>query len=308
MTTDALRLPEASDSRAALLPAGLGYGLLAALIWGAWPVVTRMGVQQSLEPADIVALRFTVAGLILLPVLWKRGLGGLGWGRALLLAAGAGVPYVLVTATGLSIAPAGHAGIITPSCMLTAAMLGSWLLLGERPDRLRLAGVGVILAGVLLIGARSLTDSSGGGWIGDLCFVAGGLLWASYTVGTRAWRVAPLHATALVSVASMLLFLPPYLLFGEPQLFTAPLEEIALQGLFQGLFAGVLALLFYSRAVAILGAARGAVFAALGPGLTVLLGIPLLGEHPGLAELAGLLLVSAGMLAALGLIRRRPNH
>ena len=282
---------------------GMLYGTLAALIWGAWPVVSRVGVQQSLDPADITALRFGVAGLLLLPLVWRRGLGGLGWGAALVLAAGAGVPYVLVTVAGLAIAPAGHAGVIVPSCMLTFSALGSWLFLSDRPDRGRLIGLSVIVGGVLLIGWEGLTGHGLDVWTGDLLFVAGGLLWAIYTVASRYWSVDPLHATALVSVLSMVLYLPIYLLFGEPRIFEAPLEETLFQGLFQGLFAAVLALLFYTRAVALLGAARGAVFAALVPGFALLMAYPALGEVPSARELLGVAVVTLGMTGALGLHR-----
>ena len=292
-----------ADAQHDKLSAGLLYGSLAALIWGAWPVVSRFGVQQSLTPYDITALRFGVAGLLLLPLIWRRGLGGVGWIGALVLAAGAGVPYVLVTVGGLSLAPAGHAGVIVPSCMLTFSALGSWLFLGDRPGRTRLLGLAVIIGGVLMIGWQGLAGSGAEVWTGDLMFVAGGLFWAIYTVGSRYWSVDPLHATALVSVLSMVLYLPIYPLFGEPQIFTAPLSETLFQGLFQGLFAAVLALLFYTRAVALLGASRGAVFAALVPGFAVLMAYPALGEVPSWRELLGVAVVSAGMVAALGLHR-----
>lgn len=285
------------------LSAGLLYGSLAALIWGAWPVVSRFGVQQSLTPYDITALRFGVAGLLLLPLVWRRGLGGVGWTGALVLAAGAGVPYVLVTVGGLALAPAGHAGVIVPSCMLTFSALGSWLFLGDRPGRTRLTGLAVIIAGVLLIGWEGLAGSGAAVWAGDLMFVAGGLFWAIYTVGSRYWSVEPLQATALVSVLSMVLYLPVYIAFSEPQIFIAPLSETLFQGLFQGLFAAVLALLLYTRAVALLGAGRGAVFAALVPGFAVLMAYPALGEVPSWRELLGVAVVSAGMIAALGLHR-----
>ena len=192
-----------ADAQHDKLSAGLLYGSLAALIWGAWPVVSRFGVQQSLTPYDITALRFGVAGLLLLPLIWRRGLGGVGWIGALVLAAGAGVPYVLVTVGGLALAPAGHAGVIVPSCMLTFSALGSWLFLGDRPDRTRLLGLAVIIGGVLMIGWQGLSGSGAEVWTGDLMFVAGGLFWAIYTVGSRYWSVDPLHATALVSVLGL---------------------------------------------------------------------------------------------------------
>ena len=71
--------------------------------------------------------------------------------------------------------------------------------------------------------------------------------------------------------------------------------------MFQGLVSAVVALLFYTRAVAILGAARGAVFAALTPSFSLLFAIPLLHEIPTRLQLAGVVFVTAGMVFALGL-------
>jgi drug/metabolite transporter (DMT)-like permease len=299
-------LTPANPTPDARLPAGVCYGLAAALIWGAWPVVSAMGIQaESLTAGDLAALRFAVAGLILLPLVIRHGSGGLGWGKALVLAAGAGAPYVLVTAGGLAYAPAGQGGIIAPSCMLVFSTLGGWLLLGDRPPRRRLAGIAVILAGVLLIGGQNLLNTQPEQWKGQLMFAGGGLLWAGYTVASRAWGADPLQATALVSVISLALYLPAYLLFAEPRIFAAPLAEVAGQAVFQGLFAAVLALLCYSRAVAILGAGRGAVFATLVPAIALLLAWPLLGETPSLTDLAGAALVTAGMVTAVGLLPRR---
>ncbi|HEY9181967.1 MAG TPA: EamA family transporter, partial [Gammaproteobacteria bacterium] len=63
----------------------------------------------------------------------------------------------------------------------------------------------------------------------------------------------------------------------------------------------IVALLLYTRAVAILGAARGAVFAALVPTFSLLIAIPLLHELPTHLQLAGVVLVTVGMVFALGL-------
>jgi hypothetical protein len=57
------------------------YGLAAVSIWAGWIVAVRLGIRTSLAPWDIVAIRFGVAGLILLPYLLKKGLAvnRLGW-------------------------------------------------------------------------------------------------------------------------------------------------------------------------------------------------------------------------------------
>lgn len=304
----------APTQQPASLPAGVSfagilYGLAAAAIWGAWPVASRFGVaSQSLDALDLTALRFGVAGLMLLPIVLRRGHGGIGWPRACVLAFGAGVPYVLVTLYGFGHAPAGHGGLIIPGTMLACTTIGSWLFLKDRPDRARLTGLAAIFAGIAAIGSAGLGDGAAAFPslpVGHALFVCGGVLWALYTVSSKAWPVDPLHATALVSVISMLVFLPPYVGIKGAAILDAPVSEILFQGLAQGAVSAVLALLCYTRAVAALGPSKAAVFAALVPGLAALFAYPVLGEVPGMAHLIGLAMVVAGMILALGLIRRR---
>lgn len=288
--------------------AGVGFGLAAAVIWGAWPVISRFGIQEhTLTVWDLTALRFGVSGLLLLPFILRHGHGGIGWGKALVLAFGAGVPYVLVTLTGFTFAPAGHGGLIIPGTMLSCTTIGSWLFLKDRPDRRRLFGLALVLSGILAIGSASWAHPEAYDrlWIGHLGFFLGGLFWAIYTVASRGWAVGPMQATALVSVLSMVLYLPVYLIVKGPALLSAPLGDIVLQGVAQGIVSAVLALLFYTKAVAALGAARAAIFAALVPGLAALFAYPVLGEVPGPYHLIGLALVVTGMVLALGLRRRR---
>ena len=53
---------------------GALYGLAAVSIWSGWIVVARLGLKTSLTPWDIAALRFGVAGLLLLPYVVSKGL------------------------------------------------------------------------------------------------------------------------------------------------------------------------------------------------------------------------------------------
>lgn len=286
------------------LTMGIVYGLMAALLWGAWPVVSSLGLKENtLTPYDITALRFAVSGTVLLPLILKKGVKGIGWPGALLFAFGAGAPYMLLTVTGLNFAPASHMGIVAPSCMMTISTIGSCFILGDRPNKNRLFGLAVVILGVAILGWQGLTSSGENQWMGHLLFIAGGGCWACYTVGTKYFQADPLHATALVAVLSMVLYLPLYFLFGDPQIFDAPIEETLFQGIFQGFGSAILALLFYTKAVAILGASRGAVFAALVPGIAVILALPVLGEVPTIVEIIGVCVVTIGMVAALGLLK-----
>ncbi|MAL76396.1 MAG: EamA family transporter [Rhodospirillaceae bacterium] len=282
---------------------GISFGLATAIIWGTWPVLSRFGVQQSLLAVDVAMLRFLVSGLVLLPLVLRRGHGGLGWGRAMVLAIGAGAPYALVTILGFSYAPAGHGGLIIPSVMLTCSTLGGWLLLKDRPNGKRLTGLVIVLSGVVTIGSAGTMAGDGFSmlWLGHVLFASGGMLWAVYTIFSRKWGADPLHTTALVSVLSLALYGPVYLMMQGTALVQAPIEELLLQGIAQGLVAAVLALICYTKAVALLGAGRAALFAALVPGFSALFAYPILGEVPTTRHLLGLALVTFGMVLALGI-------
>ncbi len=66
----------------------------------------------------------------------------------------------------------------------------------------------------------------------------------------------------------------------------------------------MLTLLAYGKAVAILGVSRAVLFPAIVPAISILIGIPLVGEWPAPLQIAGLGLVTFGIFAAVGLIGR----
>lgn len=277
---------------------GLWFGLAAALIWGGFPVLTRFGLTHTLGAQDITALRFAVAGLITLPVLWHYRRTSIPVIPAWIMVCGAGMPYILVVSSGLLYTPASHFGVITPSSNLLFAAVGAVILLNETIRPLRYAGMAVIVIGLVLIAWEGLF-SVPGAWLGDGLFLTGGFFWAGYTLASRRAAIQPLHAIAWVSVISASLYLPWYVLFASKNIWHAPSREILIQCLYQGVASAVLALWLYTHAVKILNASRAAVFGALVPATALMLAIPVLHEWPTVYQIAGVLVVSIGMLLAL---------
>src|SRR5215813_11084236 len=110
---------------------GAFYGLAAVCIWAAFIVVSRLGVQTSLTPWDVAAIRFGVAGILLLPYLLKKGLAldRLGWTGVAAITSGCGAPMVLLVNAGLLFAPAAHGGALFPGMMpLMVAILAAFVL------------------------------------------------------------------------------------------------------------------------------------------------------------------------------------
>lgn len=283
---------------------GAGFGLLAAVIWGAWPVFSKLAANDNLLAVDITALRFGVAGCLLLPVLLYQGIKLKQIAtKGIMLALGAGAPYVLLATTGLTLAPNAHFGIIAPTSMLAFTALGSILWLNEPVSTARVVGILLILTGIVVVGGNGLGDISVDTLLGDLMFLGCGMLWASYTLLCRRWNINPWTATALVSVVSMGFYLPVYWLGFNSQLSQQPLNTLVFHGVFQGIVVAILALYFYSKAISLLGSSNSAIFTALVPPVSLLLGAIVLNEQISLVEYLGLSFVCAGMLFALELFR-----
>ncbi len=283
--------------------AGIAGGVLAALIWGGYVVVTRHAVTGHLPADELTFLRVAVAGAIMLPFMfhwgWRR-LAGVGWRHGLTLTLLGGAFFSLIFIAGMSFAPVSHGATIAPSVVMLTTLVLSWRWLGERPTGRRLAGSLVVFAGLLTMGWDGFAATAGPrAWIGDLMFVTAGLMWGTFTFLCRRWRIDPWRATAAVWSLSFLLYAVPYPLIVKPA-FAAAWPELLLQAVYQGALGAVVATVAYTRAVAALGAARAALFPTLVPAIGVLVAIPVLGEWPSAVQAVGVGIVVAGMVLAIG--------
>jgi drug/metabolite transporter (DMT)-like permease len=285
---------------------GAACGLTAVAIWASWSVVTRLAVTTDLDASDVVALRFGVAGVLLSPVVVRRGLARnrLGWAGSAVIIVGLGAPYAFAAAGGLRFAPAHDAGALNPGCMPLFVALIAAIVLGEQLSAVRRLGLSLILAGAVMIvvsnAAASGTSWSGPRMFGDALFLSATLLSACASVVMQQAKLDPLYAAALVSTGSLVSYLPVYLVLYGTRLPQISLAGFAIEAIFQGVVVTIVALLLYGRAVAVLGASSAAAFGALVPAFSALFAIPLLGEYPTKTGWAGIVLISAGVYLASG--------
>jgi len=272
----------------------------------------RAGILAGLSPGDMILMRFGISGLCLLPF-WAGsgfiGLAGIGWRRAIILTLVAGPGFALMQMGGYAFAPLAHGAVIHPASVTIISTVIAAVLLKERLSGAHLIGATLVIAGIVLIswqGLHAKTEATS--WIGDLLFFASAVLWAGFTVLIRHWRLHAVRAIAVVSFLSLLLMLPGYLAwYGMGHVRALPVGAMVVQALVQGLGQGVLALTAYSQAIRVLGVSRAVLFPAMVPAVSIMIGIPIVGELPNAFQIAGLLLVTAGLLGAIGLFRlRRP--
>ena len=272
--------------------------------------IARAGILGGQSPADLILLRFGVAGLVLLPVLLRGGvttLAGIGWKRGLALLLLGGPLFAGLQTGGYAFAPLAHGAVIAPATVTIVSTLLAATVLGERPGRAHFVGAALVLAGIVLISLHGLLAPEGGrSWVGDLMFFTSSLLWAGFTVMVRLWRLDAIRAVAVVAVLSLLVVVPSYaVVVGLAHLASLPVGPLVLQAVVQGGLQGVIAIIAYSHAVRVLGVSRTVLFPAIVPAVSVPLGIPIVGEIPSPVQVAGLVLVTFGLLAAVGVFRRR---
>lgn len=277
---------------------GILCGTAAALGWAAGFVAAKHGITVGFSPADLAFHRFFWSGLLLLPLALRGGLadlGGIGWGRGLVMTVLAGPPQAAIAYTGFILVPLGHGTTIQPACAALFGLILASLMLHERATAQRFIGGATIIAGLLVFGAESLATIGSHGVGGDLMFVTAGFFWAMFGTLLRHWQVSGRRAIAVVAVLSILLFAPLYaLIAGFDGLLRMSFAENMIQVVAQGLIASALPIYLFARAVVLLGAGRAAVFPALVPGFGVIIGYFALGVVPSLAQLIGLVIVLIG--------------
>lgn len=281
--------------------------LLAVCVWSGWIVLSSYSVRGSLTAYDITALRFGTAGVLLLPVLMKKGLRLGPWGifGGFFLACMMGAPYNTITIYAMKFAPASHAAGIINTSMLCLTTLAGIFLLREGTSPLRLLGLTLSVIGISCL----LYSDSGGGahddmLLGHLLFLVGGTIWAVYAVTTKRWQVDPLHTTAAVCVCSAIMYLPIYFAFLPSNISMDNINEALFQGAYQGVLNSIVALLCYNQAIRLLGASTSSAFLPLIPVISTIIAIPALGEIPGMFEWVGITLAASGVLLSTGMISR----
>jgi len=295
--------PPSSRSIAPGLTVGVLCGAGAALFWAAGFVAIPRGLAAGLSPADIAFHRFVWTGLVLLPLVLRDGLGdlgGVGWGRGLVVFLLAGPFQAVISYSGFIFAPLAHGGVIHPG---SAAMFGFILavLVLKEPLTLRhLAGTLVIVGGLAIFAGESIISIGGNALGGDLLFATAGLMWALFGMLVKLWGLDSARATRVSCFFALIVFAPLHAwLYGFDTMRSASLTENLIQVGVQGILSGALAMYLYSRAVVILGAGKAAIFPSLVPGLTLLIAFVTLGVIPTLPQFAGLAVVMLGFWLAL---------
>ena len=282
---------------------GLFCAIGVIFIWSGFIVFSRAGVITSLTPYDITALRFMVAGALVLPFAWVW------WPRQLPLRAtivmslcGPGAIYVMLMYFGLLEASAAYAGVFANGSLPVFTSLMVMIIARLIPGRRQLFAIGVIVAGGVISGTPGMVAGGDNLLTGIGLFLTASAVISLYIFGVQHWKVTPRQALALVTIPNTLVFLPLWYFFLPSGLADTELSIILFQALFQGLGPGFLAVILFAVAAMHLGATPTAGFAAAVPASASVLAMPVLAEYPTPMEWGGIAVVTLGLV--LLIVRR----
>lgn len=279
------------------------FALLAAanLFWaGNW--VAGRALREAFDPPTLNFWRWAIAVLVLapfaLPALRGQGATLRRHAGILLFLAFSGVAlFQSLVYLGLRSTTAVNAVLINSSLPLFM-LLCSWLIERERASPRQIAGMLVSLAGILVILSRGspaalleLELHAGDGWI-----LLAMPVWGVYSVllKRRPPQIGGLAFLFVLSVAGTVMLLPFAVM--QPGPWPTPAEAGGV--IYMGVFASVLAFIFWNRGVAAVGANAAGFTIHLLPAFGTVLAILFLGETFAGYHAAGIVTILAGVVLA----------
>ena len=256
---------------------------------------------RDLSPEMVAFARIALAAAVLMPIAAAHGaLSGLRGRLGMIALVGAvqvAGPFLLIPLGEQHITSA-LAGILVATTPIFTALLAIRLDHEERSEGLRLVGVVVGVAGVVLLFGVDL----GGSPVALLGGLAVVLASVGYSVGSfvvkhRLSDARPLGVVAAVmTVSAVLLLIPAIATAPASAPGLGPIAAVVALGVFG---TGAAFVIFYLL-IGTVGPARTMIVSYLAPGFAVLYGAALLGETITAATLAGLALIVGGSWLAAG--------
>src|SRR5204863_4911115 len=143
--------------------------------------------------------------------------------------------YIAMTNVGLVYTAASSAALVQAAIPAVTTLL-SVLLLKERVSRRQLLGIGLSIAGLLLVTGINMNQTGSAPLVGNLFIFGGVLAWAVYTVqGKKLVSTFPWLVITTASISAGMLFLLP---FAIGELWLQGMPHLRADGLFELLYLG----------------------------------------------------------------------
>lgn len=280
--------------------------VLAASFWGGNFNIAR-AFNMEIPPMGLSFWRWTVAGLVLLPFVWRPmrtqwQVFQQHWGLVLALGILGVTGFNTLVYFGLQTTTATN-GVLMQSVNPIFIIALSSLLLGEFASKRQWIGILLSLLGVLVILIQGQVTNllKLDFHAGDLVILLAVLDWSLYTVLLRKLphELRGLPILGYTIAIGILGILPLYLAEIIWTSRTMPFNGISISSVvYVALFPSVLSYLFWNHGTQRIGANRAGQFAHVVPISGILIAVLLLGEQLHFYHLLGITLVAAGIVLA----------
>lgn len=276
---------------------GYMFAALAASIWAGFILVSRQGGVSELLSYDVIAIRYGVCGLLLLPVWWLKYRINLLQPKLLMASLVGGLTYALFAFNGFERSLGSHAAILLPGVMpLCILVLSSWV---NKESYSLNKWLGMILITVAISGLV-LEQGVSGDWLGNAYLMLAGLCWSMYSVLIKRWSITPWESTIGLGLITGFVYLPIYFLALPKALSLESLprlaNEVLLQGFYQGFLATIVQMMLFVRAVQLIGPSNMGVVIASVPVVAGFSALYVFNEPATPALLWGFVLITFGGL------------
>ena len=266
-------------------------------IWGGFTILSRLNLHWHVSAWDLVAMRFAIAFIILMPVLvYKKDLAFLWHPRPVILALTGGLAYCLTVYTAFLHAPAAHAAIFLNGCIPLCTAVAAYLLFKQPFDKHTWLSLSIMLSALALMSYLMLHEQASAFGLGDILFFLSAVWWGIFTVLLKQWKLSAWHSMASVAIWSALIYLPIYILFIPKHFQEAEPVHLLIQGVFHGVLVVIIATLTYVAAIERLGAFKTGSIVTLAPFIAAVIAVPLLNEPLSPAIMCGLVGMGIGAL------------
>lgn len=273
---------------------------LLALLWGSSYLFIKIAVE-TIPPVTLIAMRVTIAAVVLTAIAHWRGAtfprDGRTWKMLLVQAFCNSIGAWTLLAWAQQYADSALAGVLNSTSPIFVFFFTLLVSKHEALNGWKLAGALLGLCGVVLIVGLDTLGGLGQNVLAQAAILTSAMLYAGAAIfGKRFGHLAPTITAAGTMIWGAICLVPLSLIIDQPWTLE-PSARSLMAMLALTLLSNVAALLIYFRVVKTLGSMGVASQSYLRAGVSVLLGVAVLGETLTLGGTIGLAAIILGVIA-----------
>jgi drug/metabolite transporter (DMT)-like permease len=281
-----------------------GWGLIATLsvLWGGAFFLIELGLR-SYSPNTLVFMRLALA----VPPMWiamrftgdhlPRDLKS--WGLLMVVGAlNCALPFILFF-WGQQYLDSGYASILNATTPLWGVVVAHFMTSDEKATPARIVGVLVGMAGIIVMVGPDAMKGLSNNLLAQIACIISTLFYSFAAIYGRRLgqtKMTPMVVATGQTMMAAVFMLPIILLYDQPWTMAMPRLDATLAGITLALLSTALAYILYFRLIDRAGASNAQLVAFIMPVLAIILGVAFLGESLNGGQVAGAILIAAGLV------------